>query len=294
MAGPTRLTTACILHSIRLAQCTRRPPSESPPAWTLRPVENLVICHWNDLDALNTAFEQSPGQIAGVIMEPLLINTNFIFPREGYLEGVKEICERNGALLIFDEVITGFRVALGGAQELTGVEPDLATYAKSLAGGFPIAMLLGRPDIMEMLGDGTVQHGGSFNSNVMSIEAARALSGPHHGRQRRFLPEPGYSRDTTDGRPEASRPRIGVQPQGPRPRVRIFDVLHHPAPTSMTTGNMPLYCDEDKYQRFRIAMLERGIRISANGRWHMASTHTDEDVGRTVDAAKYALKSDRL
>ena len=97
--------------------------------------ENLVVCHWNDLDALNAAFEQSPGQIAGVIMEPLLINTNFIFPRAGYLEGVKEICERNGALLIFDEVITGFRVALGGAQELTGVEPDLATYAKSLAGG---------------------------------------------------------------------------------------------------------------------------------------------------------------
>ncbi len=255
--------------------------------------ENLVVCHWNDLDALNTAFEQSPGQIAGVIMEPLLINTNFIFPREGYLEGVKEICERNGALLIFDEVITGFRVALGGAQELTGVEPDLATYAKSLAGGFPIAMLLGRPDIMEMLGDGRVQHGGSFNSNVMSIEAARAclahIMADSAGFYRDLEMRGSLLMDGLRSAARESESNLRVHGLGSvfstsfTTRADIDDYREH-----------ALYCDEDKYQRFRIAMLERGIRISANGRWHMASTHTDDDVERTVEAAKDALKSDIL
>ena len=255
--------------------------------------ENLVVCQWNDLEALNGAFEQWPGQIAGVIMEPLLINTNFIFPREGYLEGVKEICERNGALLIFDEVITGFRVALGGAQELTGVVPDLATYAKSLAGGFPIAMLLGRPDIMEVLGDGRVQHGGSFNSNVMSIEAARACLAHI------MTDSPGFYGDLND-RGNRLMDGLRLAARDVESDLRIHG-LGSVFSTSFTTRadiddyrDHAMYCDEDKYQRFRIAMLERGIRLSANGRWHMASTHTDEDIERTVEAAKDALKSDTL
>ncbi len=255
--------------------------------------ENLVICNWNDLEALEAAFEQSPGQIAGVIMEPLLINTNFIFPRDGYLEGVKEICQRNGALLIFDEVITGFRVALGGAQEFTGVEPDLATYAKSMAGGFPIAMLLGRPDVMEMLGDGRVQHGGSFNSNMMSIEAARA-SLAHI-----MADSAGFYRDL-DKRGTRLMDGLRLAAQESESNLRVHG-LGSVFSTSFTTRadivdyrEHAMYCDEDRYQRFRVAMLERGVRLSANGRWHMASTHTDEDVELTVEAAKDALKSDTL
>ena len=255
--------------------------------------ENLVVCKWNDLKALDAAFEQSPGLIAGVIMEPLLINTNFIFPRDGYLEGVKEICERHGALLIFDEVITGFRVALGGAQEMTGVVPDLATYAKSLAGGFPIAMLLGRPDVMEMLGDGRVQHGGSFNSNMMSIEAARACL------SHIMADSTGFYRDL-EMRGTRLMDGLRLAAQETESNLRVHG-LGSVFSTSFTTRSEiddyrehAMYCDEDKYQRFRIAMLERGVRLSANGRWHMASTHTDEDIELTVEAAKDALKSESL
>ena len=255
--------------------------------------ENLVVCKWNDLEALDAAFEQSPGLIAGVIMEPLLINTNFIFPRDGYLEGVKEICERHGALLIFDEVITGFRVALGGAQELTGVVPDLATYAKSLAGGFPIAMLLGRPDVMEMLGDGRVQHGGSFNSNMMSIEAARACL------SHIMADSAGFYRDL-EMRGTRLMDGLRLAAQETESNLRVHG-LGSVFSTSFTTRveiddyrEHAMYCDEDKYQRFRVAMLERGVRLSANGRWHMASTHTVEDIELTVEAAKDALKSESL
>ena len=255
--------------------------------------ENLVVCKWNDLEALDAAFEQSPGLIAGVIMEPLLINTNFIFPRDGYLEGVKEICERHGALLIFDEVITGFRVALGGAQELTGVVPDLATYAKSLAGGFPIAMLLGRPDVMEMLGDGRVQHGGSFNSNMMSVEAARACL------SHIMADSAGFYRDL-EMRGTRLMDGLRLAAQETESNLRVHG-LGSVFSTSFTTHaeiddyrEHAMYCDEDRYQRFRVAMLERGVRLSANGRWHMASTHTDEDIELTVEAAKDALKSESL
>ncbi len=252
--------------------------------------ENIVICQWNDAAALERAFADNPGQIAGVVMEPFLLNTNFAPPRDGYLEAARRLCRREGALLVFDEVITGFRVALGGAQELTGIVPDLATYAKALAGGFPIAMLVGRPEVMAVLGDGTVNHGGSFNSNVASIEAAHASlshilsdsEGFYAGLNRR-------GRTLIEGLEQAAA-RIGsnlrvagfgsVFSTSFTDRAQIFDYRDH-----------ALHCDDDKYQRFRTAMLDRGVRIAPNGRWHLASTHTDADIELTVKAAEEALRT---
>ncbi len=105
----------------------------------------VIPCQWNDIDRLEAAFERNKGEVAAVIMEPINANTNCIMPEPGYMEAAKELAHRHGALIIFDEVITGFRVAYGGAQELLGITPDLATYAKSIAAGFPIAMLAGPP-----------------------------------------------------------------------------------------------------------------------------------------------------
>ena len=152
-------------------------------------------------------------------------------------------------------MITGFRVALGGAQELTGVVPDLATYAKSLAGGFPIAMLLGRPDIMEMLGDGRVQHGGSFNSNVMSVEAARACLAHI------MADSVGFYRDLEE---RGNRLIDGLQlaAREVESDLRVHG-LGSVFSTSFTTRadiddyrDHAMYCDEEKYQRFRVAMVE--------------------------------------
>ncbi len=252
--------------------------------------ENIVVCRWNDIDALSHAFERHHDQISGVIMEPILINTNFIAPREGYLEEVRDLCAAHGALLIFDEVITGFRIALGGAQELTGVVPDLATYAKSMAGGFPLAMLVGRPEVMQVLGDGTVQHGGSFNSNVVSIEAAHASLCHIMEDSDRFYEDINRrGMRLIDGLRDAAKEAesdLRVHGLGSvfstsfTTRTQIDDYREH-----------ALYCDEAKYQRFRAAMLDRGVRLSVNGRWHMASTHTDEDIDVTIAAARDVLYS---
>jgi glutamate-1-semialdehyde 2,1-aminomutase len=173
-------------------------------------------------------------------------------------------------------------------MEMLGVKPDLATYAKAMAGGFPIAMLVGRREIMNVLGDGTVYHGGSFNSNVMSVAAAYASlkhisdAGPGfyadlNGRGLRLM----------EGLREVARETesdLHVQGVGSffaisfTTKDHIADYREH-----------ALNCDDAKYRRFAGAMLERGIRLASNGRTHLSSAHTDEDIEKTVAAARGAL-----
>ena len=251
--------------------------------------ENIVICQWNDLNALTKAFENNLGQIAGVIMEPVLANTNCVIPSKDYLIGVQEVCRKNGSLLCFDEVITGFRVAPGGAQELLGVVPDLATYAKSMAGGFPIAMLVGRHEIMEILGNGSVFHGGSFNSNVMSIAAAYASL--------RHIKESGSEFHTDLNRKGLDLMRglkavgkeiesdIHIQGLG-----TVFSISFTTKEEILNWRDHASNCDEAKYQRFARAMLKKGVRLSSNGRVHMSSAHTDQDVKQTIEATKHSLQ----
>jgi glutamate-1-semialdehyde 2,1-aminomutase len=134
----------------------------------------VIIAPWNDVEALENILKDNHKEISSIITEPILWNTNVILPEDGYLEKLRLLCDKYNILLIFDEVGTGFRVALGGAQEIYGIEPDLSTYAKSMAAGFPIAMLAGKPEIMDFLSNGKVVHGGSFNTNVMSVSASHA------------------------------------------------------------------------------------------------------------------------
>ncbi len=136
--------------------------------------DEVVVVPWNDPDTLSAALERHSGEIAAIITEPFMCNTNCILPRPGYLERMRELCDEHGVVLIFDEVITGFRVALGGAQEVTGVTPDLATYAKAMAGGFPVAMFCGKSDIMGHLDGGATVHAGTLNANTVAMSATAA------------------------------------------------------------------------------------------------------------------------
>ena len=252
--------------------------------------DGVVVCEWNDVEALERAFAQNPGQIAGIIMEPILANTNCIMPKPGYMEAVKRICHDNGALLCFDEVITGFRVAAGGAQEFLGITPDLATYAKSMAGGFPVAMLAGRREIMEILGNGTVYHGGSFNSNVMTMAAAYAsLKHIAEAGQPFYTELNGRGLHLMDGLREVAAETEGkLHVQGPG---SVFSISFTTKPEIVNWRDHARNCDDAMYARFARAMLERGVRLSSNGRIHMSSAHTDEDVQQTVEAARETLRT---
>lgn len=250
--------------------------------------EGLVICQWNDAKLLEKAFKKHGPEIAGVIMEPILANTNCILPNSEFLDAVQKLCKENGSLLAFDEVITGFRIAKGGAQEYLGVTPDLATYAKSMAGGFPIAMIAGRREVMDLIGDGTVFHGGSFNSNVMSISATYASLKHIQTQGDAFYAELNAKglRLMEGLRDVAKSLESDLHVQG------VGSVFAISFTTKQEINNWRDHarnCDDDKYQRFAYAMLQQGIRLSSNGRIHLCSAHSDDDIEKTIAAAAAVL-----
>ncbi len=249
----------------------------------------VVPCQWNDIERLEAAFDRNRGQVAAIIMEPINANTNCIMPEPGYLEAVNEIAHRHGALVIFDEVITGFRVAYGGAQELLGITPDLATYAKSIAAGFPIAMLAGRRDIMDMLGSGEVYHGGSFNSNVMSISAAHATLTHLQSKGDAFYAELNRNgQRLIDGLRRVgmeTETEIHVQGLG-----SVFGIsFNRSGDTIRNYRDHATKCDDARYVQFAAEMMREGIRLSSNGRVHMSSAHTSEQIDETIEATGRAL-----
>ncbi|MBI2675161.1 MAG: aspartate aminotransferase family protein [Candidatus Aenigmarchaeota archaeon] len=136
-------------------------------------IKNMVIVErWNNFEAIEKTVKENKDNTAAIITEPIMGNAAAIMPKEGYLKHLRELCDRHDMLLIFDEVKTGFRAALGGAQELFRVKPDIATFAKALGNGFPISAIVGKKEYMELVGPGMVAHGGTYSSNPVSLAAA--------------------------------------------------------------------------------------------------------------------------
>jgi glutamate-1-semialdehyde 2,1-aminomutase len=136
--------------------------------------EDLIILPWNDIEALRTAVAREGDAIAAILTEPVMCNTGCILPEPGYLQAMREIADSRGIVLVFDEVITGFRLGFGGAQSIYGIRPDLSVFAKGLGGGFPVAALGGRRDIMRLVADGTVSMAGTYSANGIAVAAAIA------------------------------------------------------------------------------------------------------------------------
>jgi glutamate-1-semialdehyde 2,1-aminomutase len=136
--------------------------------------QDVAICRWNDLDELRAVFDENSGEVAAVIMEPIPMNFGTMLPDDGYLEGVRALCESRGALLIFDEVLAGFRVALGGASEVLGVQPHLGVYAKAIASGFPLAVVAGTEASMASITDGDLLPAGTYSAGPAAVAAAHA------------------------------------------------------------------------------------------------------------------------
>ncbi|MGH8112006.1 MAG: aspartate aminotransferase family protein [Rhodanobacteraceae bacterium] len=136
--------------------------------------DNLIILPWNDAEVLADTIAREGDSIAAVITEPVMCNTGCILPEPGYLEAMRALTQRHGIVLIFDEVITGFRLGLGGAQACLGVLPDLSVFAKGLGGGFPVAACGGRADIMALVAEGKVSMAGTYTANGIAVAAANA------------------------------------------------------------------------------------------------------------------------
>jgi len=250
--------------------------------------DHIEILGWNDLPAVQARLQKR--DIAAIIMEPAMCNTSAILPRKGYLEGVREACTQTGTVLIFDEVITGFRVSSGGAQKLFGVTPDLATFGKAIANGFPVAALAGKANLMERFaGDGAtrVLHGGTYNGHPVAMAATVAtLNALKRGDAYVLIAKRGGT--LMDGIADLLR-RHSV-----KARVQGFPGIFHVAfgvTEPIETYRDSLKSDRARYVRFTTALIERGVRALERGAWFLSTEHDEAVIEQTLHTVDEALKA---
>jgi glutamate-1-semialdehyde 2,1-aminomutase len=245
--------------------------------------DEVEVMEWNDLPALKARLAK--GDVAGIIMESIMCNQGAIHPLPGYLEGVREACTESGTILIFDEVVTGFRVGPGGAQKLLGVTPDLATFAKAIANGFPVAALGGRADLMDLMTHGVV-HGGTYNGQAVAMAATVAVlnrlrDGTAHGamaaRGTRLMD--GIRRAFA----EAGIPAIVAGPP------QIFHVGIGLTSRPRNWAGLAAM-DRPRYVRFTTALLRHGVRALERGAWFLSTEHDDEVIDATLEAVERAVR----
>lgn len=239
--------------------------------------EGIEIAVWNDLERLRRRL--AAGDIAAVIMEPAMCNAGAVMPALGYLEGAREACRENGTVLIFDEVITGFRLAPGGAQERFGVTPDLAVFGKALANGFPVAAIAGRAELMDLFATGGVLHGGTYNAQCVSMAATVATL--------RMLTPAFYASLETRGRRLMSGIEAALARAGICATVTGFPTIFHVG--FGLRENARNYrdlarADRAGYVRFTTALLARGVRVLERGAWFMSDAHDDAVIDATLAA----------
>ena len=246
---------------------------------------NIVVLQWNDLPALEARLAER--DIAGVIMEPAMCNQGAMPPHAGYLAGALAACRRHGTILVFDEVITGFRLGAGGAQEMFGVTPDISIFAKAIANGFPVAAIVGRADLLERFTAG-VLHGGTINSQPVTMAAMVAT-------QRALTPEH-FATTGAEGLRLQNGIRDILADVGIPAIVQGFPLVFHVA-FGLTTPPHNYRDiarrDHARYVRFAHAMLQRGIRILERGAWFVSAAHDAAVIDETLAVVREAAMAVR-
>nr|WP_104901879.1 glutamate-1-semialdehyde 2,1-aminomutase [Nostoc sp. 'Peltigera membranacea cyanobiont' N6] len=248
---------------------------------------NTLTAPFNDLEAVRVLFEQNPGEIAGVILEPVVGNAGFIPPAAGFLEGLRKLTQEHGALLVFDEVMTGFRIAYGGVQEKFGVIPDLTTLGKVIGGGLPVGAYGGRQEIMSMVAPaGSVYQAGTLSGNPLAMTAGiKTLE---------LLQRPGtyeyldrITKRLTEGMLEIAKETghaaCGGQISG------MFGFFFNEGPVRNYEDAKK--SDLSKFARFHRGMLEYGVYL-APSQFEAGFTslaHTEADIDRTLEAARRVM-----
>jgi glutamate-1-semialdehyde 2,1-aminomutase len=249
-----------------------------------------LVCTYNSLDEVEQTLNSNRDQVAAIIVEPIAHNMGCVLPRPGFLEGLRALATSHGALLIFDEVITGFRHHLGGYQALCGITPDLATFGKAIANGFPLAAIAGGAEIMDRFSTregGDTYFAGTFHGHPAALAAALAAieileRQPVHqrvfdlgGRLRRGLAEVHERLGT--GATVAGFGSVFATYFTPGPIENYADALRN---------------DADRFLRYRRAMIERGVFLIPSNlkRGHIGFSHTEQDIDRTLQIAEDVLK----
>lgn len=247
-------------------------------------LDDSITLAWNDLTAVEQTLADHD-DIAAVIMEPVMLNAGSIEPRPGYLEGVRAACDTHGVVLIFDEVISGFRVAAGGAAERYGVTPDLATYGKAMAGGWPVSALAGRTEMMERFGTGEVNHSGTFNASVMACAATAAAL-------RRLTQDPPYQRiSDLGGRLMTGLAGLAAD-HGLDLHLQGVPVAFHAGfgEGPVTDYHSLQSLDGERYAAFSNVLIDHGVWVAGRGIWYLSGAHDDADVDETLERVEAAME----
>ena len=250
--------------------------------------QHTIVLPYNDLDAVCQAMEANPGQIAGIILEPVVGNAGLILPKDGFLEGLREVTKQHDSLLIFDEVMTGFRVAPGGAQQLFSIVPDLTCLGKIIGGGLPVGAFGGRADVMDCLAPiGPVYQAGTLSGNPLAMAAGIvALEALKSGEVHQRLDQLG-NRLENGMKKAAERANLDVTLQrcgsmfcgyfGDHPVINLSDAMK---------------CNRDLFTRYFHGMLERFVYVAPSQfeTGFLSVAHSEEDIDRTIEAAEQSMK----
>ncbi len=248
-------------------------------------LDDFTVLPWNDADALADLLHRDGEQIAAVIMEPVMINSGVIEPETGYLDRVRRMCSRHGIVLIFDEVISGFRVGPGGATRRYGVTPDLALYGKALGGGVPVSALAGRADLLNRIGTGEVNHSGTFNA--WSPGMAAVIATLEHVRD-----EPPYTSIMAHGKKLMDGIReIGASFGAPL-RVEGLPMAFHVSfgDVDVTDYRSLQQLDLARYASLASVLVEHGVWVARRGVWFVSEAHGPAELDDALTRFEMAFK----
>lgn len=253
-------------------------------------IKNTIVLPFNNVESLKRVVDQNRGEIAGVIVEPVVGNAGVILPKEGYLQAIRKITKEEGIVLIFDEVITGFRLALGGAQEYYEVIPDMATLGKIMGGGFPIAAFGGKKEIMELISPlGKIYQASTFSGNPVSVTAGLKTFSLLMENQNTLYKQ--------------------LEQIGGKIREALCDIVEDAEVPAYVTGISSMFqifftdqqvvdyvaaqgSDKAKFMRYQLELMKRGIFVppSQFETCFISTAHTNEDVTKTLEVMDSAIR----
>jgi len=248
---------------------------------------DTVVLPWNDLKCLTEYLDEHVDDIACIIMEPVMCNSGVIPPVAGYLEAVRALCDKHSIVFVMDEVITGFRLGISGAQGKFGVIPDIATYAKAFGGGFPVAAVAGKATIMNAIGTGAVTHSGTYNANLVSLSAGIAtidLLRENDGAVYKKIERVGKAiMDGIRSIATANAPSLRVQGF-----PSVFNTYFSESDGIRDYAQLK-NCDNARQREFLGLLQDHGIRPTSRGTWFVTAAHDENFVEKTLEAVRRVL-----
>lgn len=255
--------------------------------------ENTLIAPYNDLHAVRALFEQYPEAIAGTIVEPIAANMGFVMPDEGYLQGLIDLCHEYGALLILDEVMTGFRVALGGAQAAFNIDPDITCLGKVIGGGLPVGAYAGKRDIMQAVAPaGTMYQAGTLSGNPLAMAAGLATI-TELKREGVYENATQHTQQLAEGmKAVMAEQNVPVQ-VGQVGTMFGFYFLREAEAAIRDYATAKQYAHTERYAAFFHAMLAQGVYFAPSQfeAGFMSAVHGGEEIQKTLEAVKSALRT---